>query len=361
MTGRSPTLAAISLAPTGGGVAVVARLLWEVFQSEWGKHARLLTLIGGERTRPSFAEKTRYALRLARTQATGETDLVLFSHLGLAKPLLGIPRKWHRPYGIFLHGIEAWNSLPPEHGDLLAAADVRIANSRYTAARVMTAHPRIGPVVACPLGLPAAAAGAPAASRIETLLPALGPHVVLAVGRMLASERYKGHDELIDAWPQVRAGVPDAQLLLVGHGDDVSRLRERAEQVREGRSITFTGFVSPADLDALYRRAALFALPSRGEGFGLVYLEAMAHRLACVGSVHDAARDVIVDGQTGHLVDQNDGDALAATLVGLLNTPERRLRMGEEGYRRVQEHFSFQSFAARFLTVVSPVPEAIAS
>jgi phosphatidylinositol alpha-1,6-mannosyltransferase len=360
VTGRSPTLAAISLAPTGGGVAVVARLLWEVFQGEWGNHAHLLTLIGSERTRPSFTEKTLYALRLARTQATGETDLILFSHLGLAKPLLGVPRKWHRPYGVFLHGIEAWNPLPPEHVDLLAGADVRIANSRFTATRVMSAHPRIGPVVACPLGLPAGAAGAPASAHLETLLPPLGPHVVLAVGRMLASERYKGHDELIGAWPQVRAGVPDAQLVFVGHGDDVPRLRARAEQV-EGRSIIFTGFVSPAALDAFYRRAALFALPSRGEGFGLVYLEAMAHRLPCLGSVHDAARDVIVDGQTGRLVDQNDGDALAAALVSLLNAPEQRLRMGEEGYRRLQEHFSFQSFAARFLTLVSPVREAIAS
>lgn len=360
MIGRAPMLAAVSLEQTGGGIAVVARLLWDVFQRERGKNARLLTLIEGTRAQPTFAEKTRYAIRLAHAQATGETDFVFYSHLRLAKPLLGMPRMWHRPYGIFLHGIEAWNALPPGHVDLLARAKIRVANSAFTAERVTAAYPHIGPVVPCPLALPGNGSGGGRESNGVNMLP-FGGHVVLVVGRMLASERYKGHDELIDAWPSIRDAVPDAQLVFVGLGDDVARLRQKADESRAGSSVVFTGFVTAAERDALYDRAALFALPSRGEGFGLVYLEAMAHRLACVGSVHDAARDVIADGQTGRLVDQSDREQLADTIVTLLKDPAQRTRMGEAGYRRLQTHFSLERFAARFRSLVAADTQAMAS
>ena len=152
---------------------------------------------------------------------------------------------------------------------------------------------------------------------------------------MMGSERYKGHDQLIEAWPRVVALVPDAQLVFVGDGDDAPRLRRKAAESRAGTHILFTGFVPKATLDELYRRAALFALPSRGEGFGLVYLEAMTHRLACIGSVHDAAREVIVDGQTGRLVQQDDIDGLADTLTTLLIDEAQRRRMGDAGHVRL--------------------------
>src|SRR5262245_9790738 len=104
-------LSAVSLDASGGGVAVVARLLWDVFQRHWGANAHLLTLIEGRHTQPTFTEKSRYALRLACLQAAGDADWVLYSHLGLAKPLLGMPRAYRKPYMIFLHGIEAWCPL----------------------------------------------------------------------------------------------------------------------------------------------------------------------------------------------------------------------------------------------------------
>jgi len=161
---------------------------------------------------------------------------------------------------------------------------------------------------------------------------------------MIAAERYKGHDQVIDAWPAVVARVPDAQLVIVGTGDDRPRLMNKAEQSSAAASILFTGFVPDATLDTLYRRAALFALPSRGEGFGLVYLEAMARGVPCVGSIHDAAREVIADGETGRLVDQGDVGALAEAIAALLIDETQRLAMGEAGRLRVRDCFTFEHF-----------------
>jgi len=214
----------------------------------------------------------------------------------------------------------------------------------------MDAHPDIGPVEACPLALPPAFATlAPrhAGTSAADVGFAIGAHAVLIVGRMSQSERYKGHDQLLDAWPAVVARVPDAQLLIAGDGDDAPRLRQKAAQTSVADRIHFLGFVPDAMLRALYERAAIFALPSGGEGFGLVYLEAMTHRLPCVGSKTDAASEVIVDGVTGRLVEQRDIAGLADAVATLLIDEAHRRGMGEAGNRRATTASTFDRFSAR--------------
>ena len=162
---NAPTLAAITFKPSGGGVAVVSQLLWDVVSRRSG--AQSLVLLRGDRRLPSLPEKVRYAVHLAAKQIAGVTGGIVFAHLGLAKPMRNIPRAFRKPYAIFLHGIEAWRPLTSREHALLAGADLRLANSNYTAARVMEMHPAIGPVVACPLALPVGwsdAAGASDAS-----------------------------------------------------------------------------------------------------------------------------------------------------------------------------------------------------
>jgi phosphatidylinositol alpha-1,6-mannosyltransferase len=169
---------------------------------------------------------------------------------------------------------------------------------------------------------------------------------------MSQGERYKGHDELIDVWPDVVAAIPDAELVIAGDGDDRVRLESRAKASRAGDRIRFVGFVDRDGLAAQYARAALFALPSRGEGFGLVYLEAMAHRLPCLGSPHDAAREVIEHGTTGLLADPQDRVALGAALIELLKDGELRRRLGESGYQRLLERFTFDRFQRRLIDLL---------
>ncbi|MBS1817526.1 MAG: glycosyltransferase family 4 protein [Acidobacteria bacterium] len=351
---QSPALAVVSLDRSGGGVAVVADLLWRVFQDHFGDRARLLSLLEGTATTPTLPDKLRFGARLAQAQLVSGVDWILFSHLALAKAHDRVPRRLRCGYGVFLHGIEAWNELSPRELRLLREANLRLSNSEYTARRVMDAHPEIGVVHPCPLALPPRIPATVGRSPVS-----LGPHAVLVVGRMASGERYKGHDQLIDCWPAVVASVPDAQLVFVGGGDDRERLEGRAAAGQVPSRIVFTGFVAESALDRLFEECAIFALPSRGEGFGLVYLEAMAHGRPCVGSVHDAAGDVIEDGVTGRLVDQADIQGLSTTLAALLVDEPLRRRMGEAGRARLRARFSFDRFRARVLhllgaTVPSP-------
>jgi glycosyltransferase involved in cell wall biosynthesis len=102
----------------------------------------------------------------------------------------------------------------------------------------------------------------------------------------------------------------------------------------------------------LYARSALFALPSGAEGFGLVYLEAMTNRLACIGSHQDAASEIIVDGVTGRLVDQQNITDLADAVATLLLDEARRRAMGQAGYARATTEFTFDRFSTRLCELI---------
>jgi len=173
---------------------------------------------------------------------------------------------------------------------------------------------------------------------------------------MHETERYKGHDELLECWPDVVAGVPEAQLVVVGLGNEVPRLQAKARALGVAQSVLFCGFLPADALAAVWDRVALFAMPSAREGFGIVYLEAMRAGRPCIGSTSDAAGDIIVDGETGLLVDRTDRSALAAAIVGLLGDAPRRAAMGEAGRRRYLAEFTADRFAARLHDILRDTP-----
>jgi phosphatidyl-myo-inositol dimannoside synthase len=354
-----PCLAAITLDPKGGGVAVVSRLLWRVFSDRWRDETRLFTLLDDssalESLDSSTATRVRFGTALAGGQALGQCRWVFYSHLSVARVQSFVPAPFRRPYGVFLHGIEAWQPLGAAQRKVLQGAALRISNSRFTADRVAEANHDIGPIAVCPLTVEPDALSH--RSPVSAGRRSIGDRAVLIVARMLSAERYKGHDALLEAWPIVKAHLPDARLVCVGDGDDAPRLQQKAHELGIGGEVIFTGFVSSEALHGWYEDAAVFAMPSRGEGFGLVYLEAMSHGLPCVGSVHDAAGELIEDGVTGHLVNQSDPRELGAALLGLLSNQERRQQMGANGRRRFERDFSYDAFASR---IVGLLEEAFA-
>ncbi len=352
---NGPALASITLREDGGGIAAVSRLVQQVLRDEWGADSLNIELLDG--TDPSSvvqlstAERARFCGRTAAAQIFGRCSSLLFCHVSLVKAQALVPRWCRRPYAVFLYGIEAWKPLPRLERRMLAQADLRIAISRFTAQRVSDNNPGLGPIAECALALPCASHHATMLSPHDRRgTPALP--VVITVGRMSTLERYKGHDQLLDVWPAVLQSVPDARLVFAGDGDDRPRLQSKAAAKGLQGHVQFTGFVQQDALRQLYRNAAVFAMPSRGEGFGLVYLEAMAHGLPCIGSVHDAAGEVIQDGVTGFLVDQQEGSTLVASIVRLLTDDRMRLQFGAEGYRRLQQQFTYDSFKRRLLPLL---------
>jgi glycosyltransferase involved in cell wall biosynthesis len=169
--------------------------------------------------------------------------------------------------------------------------------------------------------------------------------VILTVGRWQANERYKGMDTLVTALPRLLTRWPELQLLAVGDGDDRAWLEDLAEKNGVNRHVHFLSGLSFAELAACYDACEMFALPSRGEGFGLVYLEAMAHSKPVIGGAHGGAPEVIEDGVTGYLVPHGDAAQLATSIETLLSDPAMAQKMGGRGRQRVEREFRFSVFA----------------
>jgi phosphatidylinositol alpha-1,6-mannosyltransferase len=350
---KTPLLAAVTLDAVGGGVAGVSRLVWQAFTDRWGSTSRLVELLppAPPTLHPSALRRIRFGLELFREQLVAD-PWIFFTHLGLVRALGPVPRARRPPYAVFLHGVEAWRPLGSRERTLLEDAALIVANSEFTRRRVVALNPGLPSIGVCPLALePSFAASVPDAPALAATRSQQPPTLAM-VGRMASSECYKGHDQILEAWPFVRRAVPEGRLVLVGDGDDRPRLEAKAKALGLGGTVVFTGFVTTEERGRWYEQAHAFALPSRGEGFGLVYLEAMAYGLPCLGSSEDAAGEVICDGVTGWLAAQGDHARLVATMIALLSDRERSAAMGQAGRARVASEFSYARFAERIHRLV---------
>jgi phosphatidylinositol alpha-1,6-mannosyltransferase len=174
------------------------------------------------------------------------------------------------------------------------------------------------------------------------------PGRTLVVGRLWAEERYKGHDLLIDVWPAVQRACPHAHLMIVGDGDDRARLEARVNQGGLSGAVRFTGVVSQDELRRHFAESEVFVLPSEGEGFGIVFLEAMRAARPCIAA-RGAAEEIVLDRITGRVVASRDGAALASVLVELLTDPERRAALGHAGRQRFEDEYSAERFKTRLI------------
>jgi glycosyltransferase involved in cell wall biosynthesis len=189
-----------------------------------------------------------------------------------------------------------------------------------------------------------------------------GQRIVLTVGRMIASERYKGHDVVLRALPSVADKIPNLTYVIVGDGNDRPRLEKLTEELGLAKHVVFTGRVSDSELAALYRRSEIFVLPARtivddhdskGEGFGIVFLEAMGFGKPVVGPSCGAPAEIIRHGENGLLVDPENTSAIAGALLSLLANPDAAQRMGSKGASLVQNNYSYASFRQRVQRVLN--------
>lgn len=344
-------LAVTSFDSAGDGVAYVGRLLRAALREL--AHEVVIVELGLTALRPhSVARRGAFVAGLARAQLRSAPDWWLFSHADLARAHHLLPARLRRPYAVFIHGSETWlPAIDDARIDVLRHAAVRCANSRHSARRSVVAHPEIGVVEVCQLALLDAAEG----DYDRDLVESLGSGYALIVSRMSATERYKGHDVLLDAWSAVRGRVAGSRLVVVGGGDDSERVRQRARELGFGEDVIFTGIVSDQTLAAIRERAAVFVLPSTNEGFGLVYLEAMAAGIPCIGTTADAAAEIIVDGQTGLLVQPQDPLSLGAAVARLLADRLYAARLGTAARERAERDYNYPRFRGRLQTALSPL------
>lgn len=345
-----------------GGIQNYVQTLFAALQSVLGKDGVKIVAVPGEPERrddgssalPPFV-KLRFLASALAAAISWTPDLIICAHIGVAPAGRIIQKLTRIPYWVILYGIEVWSELSPAKQKALRATQRLVSITRFTLNATIARHS---------LGNPRALILPPTLPKEKTPLPETArtssddaqPLMVLTVGRVASSERYKGHDVMLEAWPSVLRRLPDAVYWIVGGGDDLARLEAKARELGIAGSVRFAGPVSPEELALCYHRCCVFAMPARteldartprGEGFGIVYLEAMAHGKPVVAPRVGAPAEFIRDGEDGLLVDPSSASEVADALVQLLGDPERARRMGEAARQFVTSEFSFESFCKR--------------
>jgi phosphatidylinositol alpha-1,6-mannosyltransferase len=319
-----------ALAEAGAEIVVLPRL----------GDAAGLALPSGVRQHPAIYSRFGFALAsLFAAWRYRPIDVVFCGHVLMAPLAVLVARLVGAHCWLQAHGTDIWNDRRNGVRRAIEAADQVTTVSRATRKRLLAwvdlapERVRVLPNTVDERFRP----GRPSPALRERLRLGAGP-ILLTVGRLAASERYKGHELVFSALPALRARFPGLVHLVAGDGDDRARLEQRAvELTGEGDAVRFLGYVADEDLPDLYRLADLFVMPSSQEGFGIVYLEAAACGLRVIGGKGGGSDDAVADDRIGVLVDPADKKGLIEAVTRLLGQG-RAEAVAVEPYRR--PHFS---------------------
>jgi len=278
-----------------------------------------------------------------RSDAIAIVGHIHFAPVALAAKLLG----GIQSYIVILHGIEAWK----RHNWLVRWA------MRQAISNVATTH-YTAELSACLNGIPLSqhhVIPLCAERDIPTPSPGFklnGDFPLLMVARLDSSEKYKGMEMVIDAVAILKqAGVP-AHFNVVGDGDDRFRLERYALEKGCRQLVTFWGRLSDADLQAAYKTATMFVMPSKKEGFGIVFLEAMRHGVPCIGGNHGGTPEVIHDGETGVLVNYGDVMLFVDQLSMLWSNADTYTKMSKACMKVYDDQFTYNVFSDRWSKLI---------
>lgn len=305
----------------GGGIAQYNRDFWGALAALPGTVELDLLPRRGEagaaavparlRVHPARAGRAAYAVAALRLALRLRPDIVVCGHLFMVALAAAAARLCGAKLVVQLHGIEIWREPGAVRRRALKRADLVLCVSRDTRARLLAAAD-IAPERAVVLPNTVADDYAPG----PALPPRTGPRTILSVGRLDAREAYKGQDAVIACLPQLLAWGHDVVYRIAGDGDDRTRLERLAREHGVADRVHFLGAVARSGLPDLYRGADLFVLASRGEGFGIVFLEAMACGTPALGLAVGGAVDAL-DG-LGRAV---PGEGLVGAIAAELDRP----------------------------------------
>jgi glycosyltransferase involved in cell wall biosynthesis len=287
-------------------------------------------------------------------KAKHAVDVVVCGHLNLM-PIAWLLGKRHMaPVVLCIHGIDAWQPTSRPLTNIMA----RLAHHVLSVSKVT--RDRFAAWSGTPLNhisiLPNTVhlEGLGPGDRnleLEAKFGLAGRKVILTFGRLDSEERQKGFDKVIEAMPALLAKDPSITYLIAGSGPDRSRLEGKAKGLGVADHCVFTGFVSSEQKADIFRLADVFAMPSKGEGFGIVLLEAMACGVPVVGSTKDGTREALRDGALGILVNPDDIQIVVSGILRGLGMP----KVVPEGLA----YFDFERFTIRVSKLVDSLQNEI--
>jgi phosphatidylinositol alpha-1,6-mannosyltransferase len=291
----------------------------------------------------------RLAFVLKTLLSAKKRDVIIISHINLA--LVGLITKILNPkckVWLIAHGIEVWRPMSPLKNAFLKRCDKIICVSNFTKLQMIGRH-NVDPALCEVLNN----AIDPFIKLPETFLKpqkllcrydlTKSNPVIFTLTRLASTEQYKGHDQVIKVVSRLKDTFPGIKYVLSGKYDREEEIRIRKLIAEAGvvEQVILTGFIDEEEIPDYFLMADLFVLPSKKEGFGIVFIEALACGLPVVCGNADGSIDAICNGRLGKAVNSDNLDDLEAAITGYLNAPltgEGRRYLQEECLRNFNEN-----------------------
>jgi len=298
--------------------------------------------------------KFSYFLMVLRHLVThGRYDLICCGHLHLL-PLAYLAKwKTRAPLAVLIYGLDAWQ--PPRNGlagRIAAKVDAVISISALTSRRFLGwARVKADKVYILSNAVELRHYGVGVKNpELLQRYGLTGKTVLLTLTRLWATDNYKGIDEVLELLPALAEEIPEIAYLIGGDGDDRRRLEAKARSLGVSERVIFAGFIPEEEKADHYRLADAYVMPGWGEGFGIVYLEAMACGIPALGSKLDGSREALRDGDLGILVDPHDRDDLWQGVLEVLKRPRGVIPPG-------LSYFTLENFNRRCHDILRQIME----
>ncbi|MEH2030684.1 MAG: glycosyltransferase [Nostoc sp.] len=278
-----------------------------------------------------FKNQSPYLGRLQMTAALlkcllqSRPQQVFCGHINLAVLVQTLCQPLGIPYTVLTYGKEVWEPLKNQERRALTSAVGIWTISRYSRDRACVANslnPKTVQMMPCAIDGDKFTPGSKQPELIQKY-GLTGAKVLMTVARLWSGDIYKGVDVTIRALPQIAQIFPEVKYLVIGRGDDQPRLAQLAKDLGVSDHVVLAGFVATEELMEHYRLADAYIMPSQ-EGFGIVYLEAMACGVPVLSGDDDGSADPLQDGKLGWRVPHRSPDAVAAACIEMLQGDDQR-------------------------------------
>jgi glycosyltransferase involved in cell wall biosynthesis len=277
------------------------------------------------KTLPAWFGRIKFALVFLAYLLQRRPDRVFCGHVNLVTLVNAFCKPLGIPYTVLTYGKEVWQPLPKLSQKAMQESAEIWTISRYSRDRLCQANQIEPQKVKL---LPCVVDGdiftpAPKPPDLVKKYGLEDAKVLMTVARLWSGDIYKGVDVTIRALPKIVRAFPEVKYLVIGRGDDRSRLEQLAKDLDVADKVIFAGFIPNEELVEHYRVADAYIMPSQ-EGFGIVYLEAMACGIPVLSGDADGSADPLQDGLLGWRVPHRDPDAVAAACIEILQETDRR-------------------------------------
>lgn len=298
-----------------------------ISRNDTKKEYRNLEIFSFGKYRALLLRKLLFSLRIFREVIFSKPTFIICGHINFS-PLCYMIQKFLRiKYAILTHGVEVWNISGKLKLKALKQAYLITSISNFTKDKIIEQVPEIKNKIKL---LPNTVDGSlfcpkPSNKGLIDRYGLKNKNVLLTVARLDPTEQCKGYDNVIKVLPDILRDIPDLKYIIVGTGQDIHRVKSLVRELGLEDYVVFCGFVPNKQLVDYYNLCDLFIMPSKQEGFGIVFLEALACGKPVVAGNKDGSVDAVLNGQLGILVDPDSKEEIGKAIVDVLqkNIPSK--------------------------------------